>query len=65
MVLKPEPLFRAVEALQAESPGASLPVILLSPQGRLLRQAVADELAQRARVVLICGRYEGVDERVA
>jgi len=65
MVLKPEPLFRAVEALRAESPAVEFPVILLSPQGRLLRQAVADELAQHARVALICGRYEGVDERVA
>ena len=65
MVLKPEPLFQAVEALQAESLGAAFPVILLSPQGRLLRQAVAGELVQSARVVLICGRYEGVDERVA
>ena len=65
MVLKPEPLFRAVEALQGELPGAAFPVILLSPQGRLLRQAVADELARHERVALICGRYEGVDERVA
>jgi len=65
MVFKPEPLFRAVEALKKESGEASFPVILLSPQGRLLKQAVAEELAQEARIVLICGRYEGVDERVA
>jgi len=72
MVLKPEPLFRAVEALPAgdvaaESLGAarSFPVILLSPQGRLFTQAIAEELARQARVALICGRYEGVDERVA
>jgi len=65
MVLKPEPLFRAVEALRAEAPGAEFPVILLSPQGRLLRQAVAEELAQHPRLALICGRYEAVDERVA
>jgi tRNA (guanine37-N1)-methyltransferase len=64
MLLAPEPLFRAVEALQAESPEAAFPVILLSPQGRVLRQAVADELAQHPRIALICGRYEGVDERV-
>ncbi len=65
MVFKPEPIFRAVEALRAEAAGAALPVILLSPQGRLLTQAVAGELAREERLVLICGRYEGVDERVA
>jgi tRNA (guanine37-N1)-methyltransferase len=68
MVLKPEPLFRAVESLQnaaAGESGARMPVILLSPQGRLFRQQVAVELARESRVVLICGRYEGVDERVA
>ena len=64
MVFKPKPLFRAVEALKAESPGVNFPVILLSPQGRLLNQAVAEELSRDARLVLICGRYEGVDERV-
>ena len=68
MVLKPEPLFRAVEVLQAAGPawsGARLPVILLSPQGRLFQQPIAEELASESRLVLICGRYEGVDERVA
>ena len=65
MVFKPEPIFRAVEALKAEGEEKDFPVILLSPQGRLLTQAVAEELARLPRVVLICGRYEGVDERVA
>ena len=65
MVLKPEPIFRAVEALKKGSAEATFPVVLLSPQGRLLKQAVAEELALEARIVLICGRYEGVDERVA
>jgi tRNA (guanine37-N1)-methyltransferase len=65
MVFKAEPIFRAVEALRAEAPGAAFPVILLSPQGRLLTQALAEELAHSARLVLLCGRYEGVDERVA
>jgi tRNA (guanine37-N1)-methyltransferase len=65
MVFKPEPVFRAVEALQSEAPGKSLRVILLSPQGRLLSQSVAEELSHAERLVLICGRYEGVDERVA
>ena len=45
MVFKPEPIFRAVEALRSETPEKSLPVILLSPQGRLLTQAVAEELS--------------------
>jgi tRNA (guanine37-N1)-methyltransferase len=65
MVFKPEPIFRAVEALKALAPGEDFPVVLLSPQGRLLTQAVAEELSREARLVLICGRYEGVDERVA
>ena len=65
MVFKPEPLFRAVEALRAECPGENFPVILLTPQGRLLNQSVAQELSRHARVAMICGRYEGVDERVA
>lgn len=64
MVFKPEPLFRAVESVRAEAPGKAFPVILLSPQGRLLTQAVAEELARNARLVLLCGRYEGVDQRV-
>jgi tRNA (guanine37-N1)-methyltransferase len=65
MVFKPEPLFRAVESLNADRGGADCPVILLSPQGRLLTHSVAQELSRQARVILICGRYEGVDERVA
>jgi tRNA (guanine37-N1)-methyltransferase len=62
MVFKPEPLFAAVEALQQQEPRGQ--VVLLSPQGRVLDQAVAGELAAQARVILICGHYEGVDERV-
>jgi tRNA (guanine37-N1)-methyltransferase len=65
MVFKPEPIFRAVEVLRSETPEKSPAVILLSPQGRLLTQAVAEELSHLERLVLICGRYEGVDERVA
>jgi tRNA (guanine37-N1)-methyltransferase len=62
MVMKPEPLFAAVEAvLKGE---AGVPVILLSPQGRLFTQSVASEMAKQQRLVLVCGRYEGVDERV-
>ena len=70
MVMKPEPLFLAVEAVKAglaERQGAAAadaaPVILLSPQGRPFTQAVARELAAHAALVLICGRYEGIDAR--
>ncbi len=65
MVFKPEPLFRAVEAIQAGTPDEPPRVVLLTPQGRLLTQAVADELSREKRLVLICARYEGVDVRVA
>src|ERR1041384_3590141 len=61
MVLKPEPIFEAVESLG----GAGKRVVLLSPQGRVLTQGLAAELAATEQVVVICGRYEGVDERVA
>jgi tRNA (guanine37-N1)-methyltransferase len=64
MVLKPEPLFRAVEAVAAER-GPLDAVILLTPQGRRFTHAVARELSRLSRLVLIAGRYEGVDERVA
>lgn len=64
MVMKPEPIFQAVEALLGRNPPTSVPIILLSPQGRLFTQKVAWELVSYPRVVLICGRYEGVDERV-
>ena len=86
MVMKPEPIFRAVETVVTHEPGwsfvptsdapeppaamepvelpAGVPVILLSPQGRTFTQAVAEQLAHQRRIALICGRYEGVDERV-
>lgn len=64
MVMKPEPIFAAVEATLADTPSARPPIILMTPQGRRFTQAVARELAQHERIVLICGRYEGVDERV-
>jgi len=66
MVMKPEPIFRAVEALlaQPDLPSQNVPIILLSPQGRLFTHEVARELARHPRLILICGRYEGVDERV-
>ena len=63
MIMKPEPLFAAVEAVLAEAP-ERVPVVLLTPQGRLFRQEMARELAGEQRLVLICGHYEGVDARV-
>ncbi len=65
MVFKPEPIFRAVEAVQATSPGDELRILLLTPQGRVLSQRLAEEMSIERRLVLLCGRYEGVDERVA
>jgi tRNA (guanine37-N1)-methyltransferase len=64
MVMKAEPFFRAVEHIVAErgNPGA---VVMLTPQGTPFKQAVAERLAGLGHVVLLCGRYEGVDERVS
>jgi tRNA (guanine37-N1)-methyltransferase len=72
MVMKPEPIFNAVEAvLGDEAPSRwagggepPVPVVLLSPQGRLFTHHMARELSRQRRLALICGRYEGVDERV-
>ncbi len=66
MLMKPEPIFDTVEAIQAglTAPAGETPVVFLSPQGRLLTQAIADDLAQKPEIILLCGRYEGVDERV-
>jgi tRNA (guanine37-N1)-methyltransferase len=64
MVMKPEPVFRAVEAIAAER-GAASAVILMTPQGRLLDHSEAERLSRLEGLVIICGRYEGVDERVA
>lgn len=61
MVMKPEPLAAAVTSRQKSAPAAK--VVLLSPQGRRYDQAVAEELAKEKHLVLVCGRYEGVDER--
>lgn len=64
MVMKPEPFVRAVEAIRAARPGLAGPVLLTSPQGSLFTQARAHALARHPHVVILCGRYEGVDERV-
>jgi tRNA (guanine37-N1)-methyltransferase len=62
MVMKPEPIFTAVEAVLGAPP--QCPIILLSPQGRVFTQAIAEELSEQNHLVLLCGRYEGIDERV-
>ena len=62
MVMRPEPLARAIEAVRREQPSA--PVLYLSPQGRRLDQAGVLELVARPALILVCGRYEGIDQRV-
>jgi tRNA (guanine37-N1)-methyltransferase len=65
MVLKPEPIFKAFEAMKTEHPGEKVLTILLSPQGRVLNQERAEQLSEeQRRIVLLCGHYEAVDERV-
>jgi len=67
MVMKPEPVFEAVEdalSRYSQEEQRQVPIILLSPQGRLLHQKIAEELARKPGMVLICGHYEGVDERI-
>src|SRR2546422_10909684 len=63
MVLKPEPIFRALDAIEADR-GTPLTVILTSPQGTRLTQPVAQRLSAAKHLVVLCGRYEGFDERV-
>lgn len=66
MILKPEPIFETVESITSDVKPAKgdLSVILLTPQGRLFSQQIAQELSAYGHLILICGRYEGVDERV-
>lgn len=71
MVMKPEPIFEAVETvlglaspLSIPKPASTIPIILLTPQGRVFDQRVAEELSGYERIALLCGRYEGVDERI-
>jgi tRNA (guanine37-N1)-methyltransferase len=69
MVIKAEPVFEAVESIKSEAypeqgGRKELPVILLTPQGRLFCQKIAEELSGYSHLILICGRYEGIDERV-
>jgi tRNA (guanine37-N1)-methyltransferase len=65
MVMKPEPVFEAVERVLGTPPQAArCPIILMTPQGRVFDQSIAKELSEHQRIALICGRYEGVDERI-
>jgi len=79
MVMKPEPVFEAVESVLGiaapqtqptpcdqtqDKPASNIPIILLTPQGRVFDQRVAEELSRYERIALLCGRYEGVDERI-
>jgi tRNA (guanine37-N1)-methyltransferase len=62
MIMKPEPIVAAVEDIVPQD--ADIPVILLSPQGRVFTQDIAYQLSQNERMALVCGHYEGIDERV-
>ena len=62
MVMKPDPIFASVESVLGAPPAC--PLILLTPQGRVFNQRIAEELAQHSQIGLLCGHYEGVDERV-
>ena len=68
MVMKPEPIFEAVETVQTELAQKGItdnvPVILLTPQGRLLNQEIVKTLSSHNNIIFICGQYEGIDERV-
>ena len=68
MVMKPEPVFEAIETVLGLTAGQTqpplVPVILLTPQGRVFNQRIAEELSGHERIALLCGRYEGVDERI-
>ena len=62
MVMKPEPVFEAIESVLG--PETDCPIIMLTPQGRVFNQSIAQELVQHPRLALLCGRYEGIDERI-
>jgi len=64
MVLKPEPIFEAAETIEKQLGVSEVPIILLTPQGRLFSQSVAQELALHPHLMLVCGHYEGLDERI-
>ena len=65
MVMKPDPIFEAVEFVKTENPASDCRIVLLTPQGRLFTQELAGKLIEENHIILICGHYEGIDERVA
>ncbi|HQX00844.1 MAG TPA: tRNA (guanosine(37)-N1)-methyltransferase TrmD, partial [Anaerolineales bacterium] len=71
MVMKPEPVFEAIETVLGlnpdptqPEPASNIPIILLTPQGRVFNQSIAQELSAHPHIILLCGRYEGIDERI-
>ena len=71
MVMKPEPVFEAIETVLGSNPdptqpepASNIPIILLTPQGRVFNQSIAQELSAHPHIILLCGRYEGIDERI-
>lgn len=64
MVMKPEPIFESVEYVEKKIESTNRRIILLSPQGKIFNQAIAQELSREQNLVFICGHYEGIDERV-
>lgn len=64
MVMKVEPVFKAVESLTSRRPGQKPRILLMTPQGRRFDQKMAEELARESYIIMICGRYEGYDERI-
>jgi tRNA (guanine37-N1)-methyltransferase len=64
MIMRPDVVVRAVESVVQDAAPGTIPIIFMSPQGRVLSHKIAVELAQHERVVLLCGHYEGIDERV-
>jgi tRNA (guanine37-N1)-methyltransferase len=65
MVMKPEPVFESVESIKEENGSTNATIILLSPKGRLFNQQTAKRLTSYDQIIMICGRYEGIDDRVA
>jgi tRNA (guanine37-N1)-methyltransferase len=71
MVMKPDPVFEAIETVLGlnsnqtpPEPDSNIPIILLTPQGRVFNQSIAQELSLHPHIALLCGRYEGIDERI-
>ncbi len=64
MIMKPDVMTRAIESVLSDAPDARPPVLLMTPQGRMFNHGIAVELSRHERIVMVCGRYEGIDDRV-